>query len=881
MRRTLLLLLAAVMTVGVLAPTAAAVDPDPQVTAVTPGTILPADDFSSRFRGHFWDFSSEDHLGWETSQSLWTNPQIAGGWFSGTTQPLSAGASNTNAAIRVNNFTEPGTIPVPEEFAGIPFDPTYRYVNVRMCVTFNNRSVLSGYEPDPYTWTTISWHRDSQLSALEWGVTHGIRVYEGCGFYTFDLLGGQNTAAQGKLSWGAGGFTGLRFRPATHADVTVEVDYMTLSPGRTGAEVGVWWNDNGEPVDLLMDTSDTLDRATPVRLGMTGGKRVWRTPNLPPGTYYLALEQDGTVFPGGMLTVNGPPRGEFLTPSFTSGPSYTDVGRGGNPWDMSGADDVELTNNVNEVWFAGGNMHGANTTSDPGVRLDVNRDIPIDPTRFYYLTYRMWLQDTTEPTPGFGSVVRAHWWTGEKFSDKFSSTTEDTRDYDGWQEITIDLRGDVLEPEATNLGGAWGAAGPVYWLRIDPNESNTRVPFLIDWVKLTGNHRVDKALTVVYETSDPENDPVTTEFFHDTDQDHTNGATAFVCTPLATPGTCEFATAALPEDDYYLHMKLSDPAGNVFWVTSDVPVEVRRAPLPMSVIPASTEVDLWLDLTFDPGGHDVSGQSMLYFMGSTPKKKDDKEWVACSPLAETPQTCRVDVSRVPEGTYYVYLRLKDPITGEQTWVENQIPIEVRHVIQQPSLTASPDPADWEVFLTFDPAGIDLTNVRAHFFYGTTPYRPKYPTYFKVRPTLADPLTFYWDTGYVPDGSYYVYIRLKDITTGQQQWVITDQPVQIQHIAATMTLTPETLTADDSVRLIFDRAGNWVGRYKRQYFYGTTPENSRDRAWFDCPRIPEDRNICTFDTSGVPEGSYYVYLRLKDPDGNQRWINTQDPIVVEH
>jgi hypothetical protein len=670
MSRPIAVLVTALLAASLLAPAhAGAVDEGARLTGVSPTTIDPPRDFTSRLRGYWWDFESTDHFGWNWSQSGWASPRLAAdGWFIGRTTPLRPGSTTSDAAIFLNELTEPETIPVAEVHADTPFDPRYRWLNVRMCATFYNRDILGGREPSRYTFSTVSWHRDALFSSYEWGVTKGLKVYEGCRTYRFDLVGDQNPNAAGSLPWTAGGFTALRFRPATHPDIQVVVDYVTLSPAQKGEFVNIAWEDNGQPVRLFFSSSSDLSRLTTIPGRRTGGSFDWRTPNLAPGTYYVVAQQAGRAAGTASFRVDAPPQGRILTPSFTSGPDYATEARGGDAWDMSQPGDVSDTRNLRSVEFANGQLRAVSTNIDPGIHLTVNGRRPIDPDRYYYLTYRMWVADDGEP--GRGSVVRALWWTGQLIGDKVTSTTEDVRDYGGWQEVTIDLRGrDVLEERIVNQAGVWGTA-PVLLLRLDPHESADPTPVRLDWVTLTGNDGGDRRFRIRYEATDPEGKPLDIRFFFDDDADRRNGRTFRRCRAPSAPGVCEWATGRLPEGEYFVHMRIRDAAGNITWATSEAPFEIRHRDYRLLHDPIA---DLRLLVTTDLDGADPATTQTRLFYGTNPDPRT-RTPVECRDHPD-PAICVWRTSGLAEGDYHLYLRVEDR-TGEVAWVTS--PVSIRH-----------------------------------------------------------------------------------------------------------------------------------------------------------------------------------------------------------
>ena len=122
-------------------------------------------------------------------------------------------------------------------------------------------------------------------------------------------------------------------------------------------------------------------------------------------------------------------------------------------------------------------------------KLNTSEQNPIDTTRYRYLTYTLAADGTDygniSDKVKRGWVTRLVWWT-----DGLSIDGEQTNDnvlYEGIHTYTIDLYGDVIEPDSTLSGLKWQDNPTVAHLRIDPletsNTGGTRF-FLYD-VKLT------------------------------------------------------------------------------------------------------------------------------------------------------------------------------------------------------------------------------------------------------------------------------------------------------------------------------------------------------------------------------------------------------------
>ena len=150
-----------VLLAGALpAPPAVGLPPPPQ--RLTPFRIPAAADFSSTVRGYFWDFSDPLHYGSADSRRGW-DERLEDGWFIATSTLI-------NPTVRLNSLNIPGTVPVPNEHADTPLNPSYRFVTMRMC-------------SDRSTSAMVFWHRNASFEDGDLGATNFQSVRTGCHIY--------------------------------------------------------------------------------------------------------------------------------------------------------------------------------------------------------------------------------------------------------------------------------------------------------------------------------------------------------------------------------------------------------------------------------------------------------------------------------------------------------------------------------------------------------------------------------------------------------------------------------------------------------------------------------------------------------------------------
>jgi len=535
---------------------------------VSPSRIAAVADFSATFRGYWWDFGDETRFAVEDSREGFLNPRVSGGWWVATSaiRPQSGRADGT---VRLSHLNIDGPEPTnwaPSEFRHLPLDPDYHYLTYRMC-----SSASAGL-------TMVRWHADASKADGDFGGTVFRRVRQGCRLYRFDLAADRNPQV-GSLAWGAEPAFALEILPVSEPGVDIRLDFVTLSSRRQGPRVEIAWQGLAEPVRLYfagVDGSRTL-----IRANRTGGDFTWRTPGLAPGTYrVIAVSATGqTLAAAENLVVDCPPAGRILNPSATSGPDYA-AEVVGDPWDFSNPADVERAlglvpdSNLGDGVYDAVSIRAPGPSGDPRLFLHVTR--PIDPHRYHYLTYRMWVGGN-ELLPGTGGVSRVFWFREGSWDVDDCSFTQDLRVYQGWRTVTIDLAGAYLQGDDI---GTWGRT-PVTDLRLDPHESPIPRAFHLDWVTLTGDVVADDSFRVRYQAVDPDGGTPVARLFYDTDRRATGGAprTPIACVPdpgHPAAGSCLWRTAGVAEGEYFIHLLVTDALGNQAWATSEVPLLVRH-----------------------------------------------------------------------------------------------------------------------------------------------------------------------------------------------------------------------------------------------------------------------------------------------------------------
>ncbi len=574
---------------SVFLPSASKASGLPNFIEITPSIIPFGSDYAYDTHGYGWDFSDVQHFGSELTAPNFRDMSITNGLFIGTT-------STSDPKIWLQDLTIPGTIPALNEGGVNPIDTSrYRYLTFRMYSSADDDGI-------------VYWYSDRSFAPGTFGAAGFKPIRSGWHTYTFDLVAERNMGAGG-LAWNAGPIQSIAIKPANSAGVLIKLDYVRLTTTlpEVAPVITVRWTSVDSVLDLYFDTDPDGSNATLIARNVAGntGSYRWVTPYLAPGTYYLLARSstsqimESTQIVSPAFEVNTPPVVTILAPSYTSGPDYATTVVG-NPWDMSSSDDVKALYNVVDAVFDNGILGAVNDANnpdisrrgDPGIELNVTT--PIDPTRFYYGTYRFRLDGTQDIAAG--SVVRFLWWTTMNIGAS-ASTTKDILIYEGWRTVTVDFRTALLEPDSHS---DW-LTSPKVGFRFDPHEFPTPRRFELDYILLTGNDRASTNFTIRYELSEAKKQTTRVEFYYDNDRGGADGVRidcgavesnpirdfnvflplvigsgSLAKTNLQLSDThCVWDLANVPNGDYYIYA-VADDGIDTRLVYSQTPVEVRK-----------------------------------------------------------------------------------------------------------------------------------------------------------------------------------------------------------------------------------------------------------------------------------------------------------------
>jgi hypothetical protein len=300
-----------------------------------------------------------------------------------------------------------------------------------------------------------------------------------------------------------------------------------------------------------------------------------------------------TSYSSGLLTINTPPQVIINQPSMTSGVDYP-VEALNNAWDMSDSADVDSTLNVNNPSFDNGLFQGTAKSvtqscgddgpwGEPNVMLQMGE--PVDSSRFRYFTFKVKLDGTQDV--GWGWVSRFIFLqVGYNNPDIPQSPGDhavlnDMVLKEGWNTISVDLA-DNSQPFPNGLYddeeasySTWTSIIPTM-LRFDPHEIPNSVPltFSIDDIKLTAKDVADGTFDILWTPVDANGDNLTIKLYYTPSR---SGTGTLITTLSGGETSYTWNTAAIAENEYYIHAEVNDGYNTTHWY-SQSPVVISRGP---------------------------------------------------------------------------------------------------------------------------------------------------------------------------------------------------------------------------------------------------------------------------------------------------------------
>lgn len=491
---------------GRTVPEAVQAMPDaPALTISGGGVVGEGDDFAATVLGDPWDMNEQsDVLPWYD----FPNASISSGVFSYNLAPTFwAGIPLLLSAGTINNPDGSSNINVGKLGVNYPIDTSrYHWLSFRIKQSGGGSvSVLWNYgKPVNYEASTNPINVTS-----EWQT------------YVIDL----RTYPKGAGSSWTGQPWGLYLLSNAASGSLVSLDWARLTADNpAGNTVSLSWSGlaASSRLDFYLDTDNTGCDGVLIHTessAATSGSFPWGSSaidmaypsNFAPGTYYVCAKSGSTTtYSSGTIQINQAPLFRFTSPSYTSGPDYaTDAG---NPWDMSDASDVyRIVNGTSSFQNGMLAVSAQPSQSDQQVYMQLPNGTPIDPSRYYYLTYKVLYDYAILFYTDAGQFSRIYW----------GDPTQESRLiylFPGWQTQSFDLR-----TLSANKGPAW-SSNDWNWFRLDPiaNKGHS-VTFYIDDVKLTGDTKADKYADLAWQMTDPDTSVTTATLYHDNDRSGWNG----------------------------------------------------------------------------------------------------------------------------------------------------------------------------------------------------------------------------------------------------------------------------------------------------------------------------------------------------------------------
>jgi hypothetical protein len=537
------------------------------ISVVFPTRLAAGPDYATEVLGDPWDMCNAEDM------SLRPDERIGFSSFSFLTGPCRAGG--TTMAVNGTNdssvmMLSPGMYDVAlnpgRNGRNFPIDSSkYQTLSFKL-----NSNVTE----NPEIW----WYHNpiNHPSGPGFGGRAAPRTSPGTQIVVADLT---QSLASGS-PWTSGVVRGLRIDPNTlNAVENMFLYWVRLTPAASSglaAKQTITWNGSGAAAITVRDNSDGT--VFPVISNLSANSYLWNYGVLAPGSYTLTVT-NASGSGSATFSINNPPSIQLTNPSETSGDDYATTVLG-NAWDMSGGSDIQLTglDNLTGISFSGGVLNATNTTADPIVTLlyNTNNSVPIDTTRFRYLTYRLQVDGPYDLLAG--SVARVIW------SSQVSSPAAISQDIivvPGMNSYTVDLAPLSTAPdgglEPGGSGETWTAA-PKRYLRFDPHEFPTARTFHIDDVKLTAKPVAASSFTIRFVGTDADADATTVSLYYDVDTNPSNGKTLIASNVPASAGQFVWNTGAVARGEYYIYAEASDGI-QVIGRYSTVPVVLNTPPL--------------------------------------------------------------------------------------------------------------------------------------------------------------------------------------------------------------------------------------------------------------------------------------------------------------
>lgn len=537
------------------------------ISVVFPTRLAAGPDYATEVLGDPWDMCNPEDM------SLRPDERVGFSSFSFLTGPCRAGGTTT----AVNGGADSSVMMLSPGIYDVALNPGRNGRNFP--IDSSKYQVLSfklnsNATDDPQVWW---FHNPTNYpSGLGLGGRVAPRTSPGTQIVVADLT---QSLLSGYSPWTTGVVRGLRIDPnSANAVENTFLYWVRLTPGASSplaAKQTITWNGSGAATITVRDNSDgTL---FPVISNLSANSYLWNYGVLAPGSYTLTVT-NASGSGSATFSINNPPSIQVTNPSETSGDDYATTVLG-NAWDMNSGADIQLTglDNLTNISFSGGVLNATNTTADPIVTLlyNTNNSVPIDTSRFRYLTFRLQVDGAYDLLAG--SVARVVW------SSQVSSPAAISQDIivvPGMNSYTVDLAPLSTAPDGgLEPGGSaetWTAA-PKRYFRLDPHEFSSARTFHLDDVKLTAKPVAATSFSIRFVGTDANGDATTVSLYYDVDTNPGNGKTLIASNIPASAAQFVWNTSVVPRGEYYIYAEASDGI-QVIGRYSSVPVVLNTPP---------------------------------------------------------------------------------------------------------------------------------------------------------------------------------------------------------------------------------------------------------------------------------------------------------------
>ena len=558
------------------------------------------DDFATEVLGNAWDFSERRDVGWEEFYNE-NSINVSGGAWQGTNQgagaylfPLFPGFKNT---LEVDSL--PGDKSTPK-LGSLNRINTDKYTNLSFKMNQTSRSALAVYwESNPNKaeyWPDPS----SPYIAASDGYYHatGFTPNSGYNIYNYNMRSPGTDQVVGAWS---GNIYALRLDPSLGgpAGSSVALDWMRAYDPTSAPYHTITWNAgsliSSTVTTIWVDTDASGYNGYPIAryaYGNNPGSHSFPTAMLPPGDYYFYVTVQnhyGSSSFGPLqssayssrLRINAKADITITSPTTETGGNYAAT-QVGNTWNMDSSTDIANLNTAvwPSVWrqFSnysftsdvnstdGGSVFAAtadaplpgNTESDVGVLLNISPSRPINPNKYRYVTYRMWVDSA--PYGNISDKVYRGWvsrpftyWNNNILQD--GGYMKGHVIYEGWHTYTLDLwRDNILQ-----TGLPYKSFQSISKARLEPGEFDVATNFRVDFLKLTAeNQPANNNFQINYNLADSDSSSFNVDYYYDSDNSGFNGVYIGSSSAVSGSNSYNWNTSGLADGEYYLYLVVND-----------------------------------------------------------------------------------------------------------------------------------------------------------------------------------------------------------------------------------------------------------------------------------------------------------------------------------